>query len=76
MIAASNEVVGLIVGEADIETVVEFAYKDDAGVVIPERIKLSRFGIAYDHDWFMRLATSHTGGKPLFQFLGLQASSS
>lgn len=65
------EVVGVVFGAADVSTIVEFASVGADGVRNPETLRLATFGLAYDHDWFLRLTTDHTNNLPLGAFLAL-----
>ena len=69
LLRSTNDVVGMIIGETEVSTYVAFASQDADGVRTPDTLKLHAFGIAYDHDWFVRLSTSLTEGHSLSHHL-------
>jgi hypothetical protein len=66
----TKEVVGIIFGSHDVDTIEEFATVDpDTGRRDPEVRRISSFALAYDFDELSEVATAATGGKPLGEFL-------
>jgi len=66
------ELVGVVFGVNDVETVESFAFIDPAtGAREPELRRVVSFALAYDTETLARLSTSATAGIPLARCLGM-----
>lgn len=65
----TTQVVGVVYGQKDAETIEQFARRDESGQRTPEVVRVTSFAVAHYESTLPQLSGTATGGVPLAEYL-------